>query len=298
MEAVAQAPALPGPSDRCLCCYHRAYAPAHPWPAVWHDICERGPVPGHDYDGLEHGSASVAGSRLAILGHGVGEATASRAVLPCPCRRCCGGGASRGGSAGDRRHHQGQRFDKACAGRGLLPSARALGGWWSWLDVPESADQEAAMGSPGSASTAILRRQPRPGQDLRAAFPLLTTSHLMMEGPCMETHRPLVLSVKDMAQAVENAVRLVAARHNVAFTPELKIYPGLIIGRQIRQANLTFQQAEQIATEITDQLAQEPAAPGDHVAISALSPEPLVVVKRGPIILTGYLPGPALELRE
>jgi hypothetical protein len=119
-----------------------------------------------------------------------------------------------------------------------------------------------------------------------------------MEGTFMETHRPLTLSVKDLAQAVEKAVQLVAARHNVAFTPELKIYPGLIIGRQIRQANITFQQAEQIATEITDLLAQETAASGDRVALSALSPEPIVVVKRGPIIITGAQPGPVLELRE
>jgi hypothetical protein len=118
-----------------------------------------------------------------------------------------------------------------------------------------------------------------------------------MEGTFMDTYRPLTLSIKDLSQAVEKAVHLVAARHNLEFTPELKIYPGLIIGRQIRRDNITFQQAEQIATEITDQLAQPPANSGAAVAVSALSPEPIVVgIHR--IIIAGYRPGPTWQLSE
>lgn len=113
----------------------------------------------------------------------------------------------------------------------------------------------------------------------------------------MDTHRPLTISVKDLSQAVERAVRLVAAQHNVEFTPELKIYPSLLIGRQIRQDNITFQRAEQIATEITNHLTQPSLAPGAAVDVAALSPEPIVVSLRK-TILCGYRPGPTWELSE
>jgi hypothetical protein len=111
----------------------------------------------------------------------------------------------------------------------------------------------------------------------------------------METHRPLTLSIKELSQAVEKAFQRVAAQHHIEFTPELKIYPGLIMGRQLRQDNLTFQPAEQIATEITEQLAPPPAHPGAAVAVSALSPDPMVVGIRRAII-AGYRSGPTWQL--
>jgi hypothetical protein len=104
----------------------------------------------------------------------------------------------------------------------------------------------------------------------------------------MDTHRPLTLSIKELSQAVEKAVQRVAAQHHIEFTPELKIYPGLIIGRQLRRNNLTCQQAEQIATEITEQLAQPPAHPGAAVAVSALSPDPMVISLRRTIIVSNW----------
>lgn len=106
-------------------------------------------------------------------------------------------------------------------------------------------------------------------------------------------NRPPTISIKDLSNAVDKAVKVASDKHKVQFGPDFRIGPGTILGRQLLQAETSLKQAEQIATEITQQAtAGGPAAQafaGGHF-------EPTVLVGRG-IIICGMLPGPIFELQ-
>src|ERR1700741_3583966 len=84
--------------------------------------------------------------------------------------------------------------------------------------------------------------------------PWRTTSTREHQGGSM-ANRALSISAKDVAKAVDSAVKAVADKHKVKFAPEFRIGPGTIIGRQLLQAEVNLQQAEQIATELTQRAA-------------------------------------------
>jgi hypothetical protein len=88
--------------------------------------------------------------------------------------------------------------------------------------------------------------------------------------------RPSTISIKDLSNAVEHAVKIATQKHNVRFSPEFRIEPGTIIGRQLLQADIGLKQAEQIATEITQHVMTSGAA-----AIAGTQLEPVVFVRRG-----------------
>ena len=105
-------------------------------------------------------------------------------------------------------------------------------------------------------------------------------------------NRPATISIKDISKAVENAVKIAGDKHKVQFSPEFRLGPGTIMGRQLLQANIGLQQAEQIATEITQQVTSGAAAP----ALGVTQLEPAVLVGRG-VIICGMMPGPIWELQ-
>ncbi len=107
--------------------------------------------------------------------------------------------------------------------------------------------------------------------------------------------RPPTISIKDISKAVEHAVKVAGEKHQVQFSPEFRLGPGTIMGRQLLQADIALKQAEQIATEITQQVTSG-AAGAAPAALAATHLEPAVLVGRG-IIICGMMPGPIWELQ-
>ena len=112
----------------------------------------------------------------------------------------------------------------------------------------------------------------------------------------MVDHKPPTLSIKDLSKAVDHAVRIASEKHKVEFSPEFRINPGTIIGRQLLQRDIPVSQAQQIAAEITQHLSN--AKIGGASFAGGSSPlEPFVLGGRN-ILICGFLPGPIWELRE
>jgi hypothetical protein len=105
-------------------------------------------------------------------------------------------------------------------------------------------------------------------------------------------NRALSISAKDVAKAVDSAVKAVADKHKVKFAPEFRIGPGTIIGRQLLQAEVNLQQAEQIATELTQRAAAASAGPAARPEF-----EPAVLITKN-LVLCGFYPGPIPEIQE
>src|SRR5882762_4513195 len=63
------------------------------------------------------------------------------------------------------------------------------------------------------------------------------------------SNRPPTISIKEIASAVEKAVKIASEKHGVKFGPELTINPGLIMGRWLLE-DIKVSQAELIAGEI------------------------------------------------
>jgi hypothetical protein len=103
--------------------------------------------------------------------------------------------------------------------------------------------------------------------------------------------RALSISAKEVAKAVDSAVKTVADKHKVTFSPDFRIGGGTIIGRQLLKADVSLQQAEQIAAEITK------AASGGPALAARPQLEPAVLVTNR-LILCGFYPGPIPEIQE
>jgi hypothetical protein len=110
------------------------------------------------------------------------------------------------------------------------------------------------------------------------------------------SNRPASISIKDIAKAVDHAVRVASEKHKVKFGPEFTINPGLIMGRWLLD-DIKMSQAEQIAGEIA-QHAAGAAGGADVKAAAGRSPfEPIVLGGRGHVIC-GFWPGPEVGFRE
>src|SRR5215471_9245432 len=109
-------------------------------------------------------------------------------------------------------------------------------------------------------------------------------------------NRALTLSAKDVSKAVDQAVKLVGEKHKVKFAPEFRIGPGTIMGRQLLEASVGLQQAEQLATEIAHQTAQHAAA-GAGAGLARPQFEPVVLVRKD-LILCGFYPGPIVDFEQ
>jgi len=94
--------------------------------------------------------------------------------------------------------------------------------------------------------------------------------------------RPATISIKEVSKAVEHAVKIASEKHKVQFASGFRFGPGTIMGRQLLQADIAINKAEQIATEITQQV------PG------ATQFEASVWVGRG-IIICGFWPPDPVE---
>jgi hypothetical protein len=111
----------------------------------------------------------------------------------------------------------------------------------------------------------------------------------------MANHKPPTLSIKELSQAVDHAVKLAGQKHKVEFTPEFRINPGTIIGRQLLQTDLRVNQAQEIAAEITQHLSNAKAGAAAEAGFAPFEP---AVFGRRNILICGFLPGPIWELRE
>jgi hypothetical protein len=111
----------------------------------------------------------------------------------------------------------------------------------------------------------------------------------------MPTDKALTLSAKDIAKAVDAAVKLAAEKHKVQINTEFRIGPGTIMGRLLAQANVNLQQAEQIAAEITNHVQQQHATAASAAALTVPQLQPAVLI-RNRLILCGFFPTPQPEL--
>ncbi len=105
--------------------------------------------------------------------------------------------------------------------------------------------------------------------------------------------RALTIGTKDIAKAVENAVKLVGDKHQVKFAPEFHIGPGTLMGRMVR-GEIGLKQAEQIASDLTHAAASAGAGPG---ALARPQFEPAVLIRKD-LILCGFFPGPIPEIEQ
>jgi hypothetical protein len=110
----------------------------------------------------------------------------------------------------------------------------------------------------------------------------------------MPTNRAQTISAKDVAKAVDGAVKLVSEKHKVKFAPEFHIGPGTIMGRQLLSAEVGLKQAEQIATEIAGHAGQQAGA---GAALARPQFEPVVLIRKD-LILCGFYPGPIPEIEQ
>jgi hypothetical protein len=66
--------------------------------------------------------------------------------------------------------------------------------------------------------------------------------------------RPATISIKEVSKAVEQAVKVASDKHKVQFASGFRFGPGTIMGRQLLEADIPINRAEQIAGEITQQV--------------------------------------------
>jgi hypothetical protein len=109
------------------------------------------------------------------------------------------------------------------------------------------------------------------------------------------TNRPPTISIKQIASAVDKAVKIASDKHGVKFGPEFTINPGLIMGRWLLE-DVKLSQAGLIANEI----AQHAAGTGLGGEAQAAVRPPLnpVVLGIGGHVICGFWPGPEWTVRE
>jgi hypothetical protein len=112
------------------------------------------------------------------------------------------------------------------------------------------------------------------------------------------SNRPPTISIKEIASAVEKAVKVASEKHKVKFAPELTINPGLIMGRWLLE-DIKLSQAELIAGEIAQSATAGFAGAGAATADArATSPFRPVVLGIGGHVICGFWPGPEWSVRE
>jgi hypothetical protein len=111
----------------------------------------------------------------------------------------------------------------------------------------------------------------------------------------MSTNRAFTISPKDIAKAVDSAVKLASEKHKVQFAPEFHIGPGTIMGRILQTADVGIKQAEQIASEITSHAGQQHGISAEALARPVF--EPAVLIRKN-LILCGFYPGPIPEIQQ
>jgi hypothetical protein len=94
--------------------------------------------------------------------------------------------------------------------------------------------------------------------------------------------RAATLSVVKLAAAVEKAAQQLAKETNVTLESSLRLGPGTILGRMLRDP-VTMEAAQQIAGEITAKVGKTVMA---DAATTTLSPAVLVLDKR---IIVGFI---------
>ena len=99
------------------------------------------------------------------------------------------------------------------------------------------------------------------------------------------------ISAKQLAAAVDQAVKAAAERHKLQFEPQFTVN-GIINGRMLREAaNLQLPAIRQAAAEIAQQASAAHDAPG---AALKLKLEPAVLVGRDYILCGFFPPQPVL----
>jgi len=108
------------------------------------------------------------------------------------------------------------------------------------------------------------------------------------------TNRPQVIAAKDISGAVEQAVKLATEKHKEKFGPDFSIGPGTIMGRYLLESKIALNQAEQLATEITQHVNGQGATRA--AGATAHRFEPAVLIRNG-LILCGFYPGPVVDVQ-
>lgn len=101
------------------------------------------------------------------------------------------------------------------------------------------------------------------------------------------TKRAPTLSIKDLSKAVENAVKVATEKHKVQFSPELRVGPGTIIGRQLLQADTDIKRAKEIASDIMQHVT---SAAGATTSFAATRFEAVVLVRTEDGTTVGMVP--------
>lgn len=109
----------------------------------------------------------------------------------------------------------------------------------------------------------------------------------------MPVNRPATISVKELSQAVDRAVKIARDKHGVEFAPAFQINPGIVIGRQLLKS-VDLAQAQKLAAEITQEVTRSAGAEST-AALAGKHFEP-VVVARPNLIICGFFPYPVEEL--
>jgi hypothetical protein len=105
-----------------------------------------------------------------------------------------------------------------------------------------------------------------------------------------------VLSVKQMAGAVEEAVKIAADRHRLQFEPQYTIN-GIINGRLLREAGaVDLNAVRQASEEITQHANGAIGGTGAAAAVPQVQLEAAVLIAPK-YILCGYIPGPIQTIR-
>lgn len=104
------------------------------------------------------------------------------------------------------------------------------------------------------------------------------------------------LSIRELAKAVDAAVKIASERHKVEFAADFRVGPGLIMGRELLQAELQVKQLQQIAVDITQHVGS--AAPGVAAAQAAGGPHLEPACLCVPRIICGFVPAPNAVLQE
>jgi hypothetical protein len=104
------------------------------------------------------------------------------------------------------------------------------------------------------------------------------------------------LSISHLSKAVDEAVKIASERHKVQFAPEFRVGPGLIMGRELLQANIQVQQLQQIATDIAQHVG---SAAGGVEASRAIGGQHLeAACLCVPRIICGFVAAPNTVLQE
>lgn len=98
--------------------------------------------------------------------------------------------------------------------------------------------------------------------------------------------RPPTISIKDLAKAVDQAVKVAGEKHELKFSPEFVVRWPIIFGFVFDTHQAKIEQAEQIAAEITQHVT---TGEGTAQAFGVTQLEPAVLATRG-IIICGMIP--------